>query len=179
MALLPIRMVPDPVLRQPAKRVDPRDPKLDQLIGDMIDTMRAANGVGLAGNQVGVLLQLCVIEVPEEERVRVLLNPRILAQEGERELDEGCLSLPGYRGRVKRSVKVKVRAQDRHGRSIQITAKDNLLAEALEHEIDHLKGTLYLDRLVAPDAIWKLPVASTPEAVPQPSPLSGKMPPAS
>ena len=122
----------------------------------MIDTMRDAHGVGLAANQIGVSIMLCVIEIPEEEEVRVLVNPELVSQEGERKLIEGCLSVPGYQGQVLRSNKVKVRYQDLQGRKRRITAEGNLLAQALEHEIGHLNGQAYLQHLVAQDAIWKV-----------------------
>ena len=156
MAVLPLRYLPDPVLRQKAQRVWVIDAALQRLIDDMIDTMRAHHGVGLAANQVGVLLRVCVLEIPEEEEVRVLINPEVVEREGERVVEEGCLSIPGYRGRVRRSVRVKVKALDRHGREVRIKAEDNLLAQALEHEIDHLNGILYIDRLVSKDALWRV-----------------------
>ena len=99
---------------------------------------------------------LCVIEIPDEEEVRVLVNPQLVSQEGERKLIEGCLSVPGYQGQVFRSNKVKVRYQDLQGRKKRITAEGNLLAQALEHEIGHLNGQAYLQHLVAKDAVWKV-----------------------
>ena len=156
MALRPIRTVPDAVLLTRTRRVKEFDASLQRLIDDMIETMRDANGVGLAANQVGVPLRVCVIEIPEEEDVRVLINPQMVAREGERELEEGCLSIPGYRGTVTRSYSVRVRATDRTGRPIRIKAEDDLLAQALEHEIGHLNGQLYIDHLISKDAIWKL-----------------------
>ena len=99
---------------------------------------------------------LCVIEIPEEEEVRVLVNPELVSQEGERKLIEGCLSVPGYQGQVIRSNKVKVRYQDLQGHKHRITAQSNLLAQALEHEIGHLNGQAYLQHLVAKDAVWKV-----------------------
>lgn len=122
----------------------------------MVDTMRDANGVGLAANQIGESLMLCVIEIPDEEEVRVLVNPQMVSQEGERKLIEGCLSVPGYQGQVFRSNKVKVRYQDLQGRKKRITAEGNLLAQALEHEVGHLNGQAYLQHLVAKDAVWKV-----------------------
>ena len=155
MGIRPIRVLPDPVLTRKTQKVTSFDASLPPLVEDMIETMRDANGVGLAANQIGVSLMLCVIQIPEEEDVLVLVNPALVSQEGEREMDEGCLSVPGYRGQVTRSVKVKVRYQDLQGRRRRITAKDNLLAQALEHEIGHLNGHAYLEHLVAVDAIWK------------------------
>lgn len=155
MEIRPIRVLPDPVLTRKTQKVTSFDASLPLLVEDMIETMRDANGVGLAANQIGVSLMLCVIEIPEED-VRVLVNPALVSQEGEREMDEGCLSVPGYRGQVTRSVKVKVRYRDLQGRRRRITAEDNLLAQVLEHEIGHLNGHAYLEHLVAKDAVWKV-----------------------
>ena len=121
----------------------------------MIDTMRDAHGVGLAANQVGVLKKIVVIEIPDEDLVRILINPEIIRREGERLVDEGCLSIPGYRGELLRSVKVRVRALDRYGKSIRIKA-EGLLSQALEHETDHINGILYIDHLKSHENLWKL-----------------------
>ena len=150
-----LRTLPDPVLRQKARRVTRIDDTLQKLIDDMIDTMRAASGVGLAANQVGVLQRVVVIEIPEEEEVRVLINPEITRREGERVVEEGCLSIPGYRGELTRSLKVRARALDRDGNTVRIRA-EGLLAQALEHETDHINGTLYIDHLESSDKLWKL-----------------------
>ena len=155
-AIRPICTFPEPVLTRRTQKVITFDAKLPALVEDMIETMRDAHGVGLAANQIGVPLMLCVIEIPEEEEVRVLVNPELVSQEGERKLIEGCLSAPGYQGQVLRSVKVKVRYQDLQGRKQRITAEDSLLAQALEHEIGHLNGQAYLQHLVAKDAVWKV-----------------------
>ena len=156
MAILNIPSAPNPILLKKTQRVKKIDSKIQQLIDDMIETMHDAGGVGLAANQIGVPFRICVIGIPEEEEIRVLINPEIVVAKGERELDEGCLSVPGYRGRVRRSVEVRVRAKDRDGHPIRIKAENNLLAQALEHEIDHLNGILYLDRLIDPSSIWEL-----------------------
>ncbi|MBI2936484.1 MAG: peptide deformylase [Chloroflexi bacterium] len=161
MAVWPIRYLPDPVLRQRTKRVQTLDSPLQTLLDDMVDSMRAARGVGLAANQIGVSLRVAVIEIPEEGLVRFLVNPQMVSRSGERELEEGCLSIPGYRGSVKRSQRVVVRALDRNGKPIRIVAEDNLLAQALEHELGHLNGQLYIDHLVSKDAIWKIPERET------------------
>ena len=155
MTVLNLRTLPDPVLRQKARRVTRIDDTLQKLIDDMIDTMRAASGVGLAANQVGVLQRVVVIEIPEEEEVRVLINPEITRREGERVVEEGCLSIPGYRGELTRSLKVRARALDRDGNTVRIRA-EGLLAQALEHETDHINGTLYIDHLENSDKLWKL-----------------------
>lgn len=156
MAIRPIVAFPEPVLTRRTQKVTTFDSSLPKLVEDMIETMRDANGVGLAANQIGVSLMLCVIEIPEEEEVRVLVNPEMVSQEGERKLIEGCLSVPGYQGQVVRSNKVKVRYQDLQGRKQRLTAEGNLLAQALEHEIGHLNGQAYLQHLVAKDAVWKV-----------------------
>jgi peptide deformylase len=149
-----IRTVPDPVLRVPAKKVPLIDSSVLRLIDDMIDTMRAANGVGLAAPQVGVSLRVAVIEVPGED-VITLINPEIIKKKGERVIEEGCLSIPGYQGEVKRAVTVKVKARNRDGREVRITATDDILAQALEHELDHLEGRLYIDLVESEDSLWQ------------------------
>jgi len=150
-----IRTVPDPVLREPAKKVPLIDSSVLKLIDDMIDTMRAANGVGLAAPQVGVQLRVAVIEIPGEE-VITLINPEIVKKKGERVIVEGCLSVPGFQGDVKRAVTVKVKARNREGREVRITATDDTLAQALEHELDHLDGRLYTDLVESPESLWEI-----------------------
>jgi peptide deformylase len=112
------------------------------LIDDMIETMRAAPGVGLAAPQIGVPLRVAVIEV--DEKVTEIVNPEIMKRVGEEELDEGCLSVPGYWGRIKRAQQVVVKARDRNGKEIRLKG-DGLFGQALQHETDHLNGTLFLD----------------------------------
>jgi peptide deformylase len=167
-ALLPIRLAGDPVLRQKAKKVRQIDASIQKLIDDMIETMRDAPGVGLAANQVGVPLRVIVIEVPKDEDsaeggqrpegwdLYVLVNPQIVKRSGERHLDEGCLSVPGYKAVVPRSVSVTAKGLNREGREVRIKAEDNLLAEALEHEIDHINGVLYIDHLESMDELVRL-----------------------
>jgi len=158
MSVRTIRVLPDPILRQKAKRVVSIDNGVQQLIDDMVDTMRAASGVGLAAPQIGIPLRIAVIQIPGEE-VIVLINPEVLKRHGERLVEEACLSIPGYQGEVKRSVWVKVRAQDRQGRIIRIKG-EGLFAQALEHEIDHLNGILYIDRIEQPEKLRRV-VAET------------------
>ena len=148
MAVLSLRYHPDPVLRRKAKRVKNIDGSLQQLIDDMIETMRTTSGVGLAAPQVGISLRLAVIEIPPPDSIGpiVLINPEMTSRSGEREVEEGCLSLPGFRGNIKRSVNVVVKAKDRYGKEFKIKS-DGLLAEALEHELDHLNGVLYIDHM--------------------------------
>lgn len=151
MAVLPIVKVPDPVLRQKTKKVRKIDTSIHKLIDDMIDTMHDAPGVGLAATQVGVALRICVIHVPGEDVV-TLVNPEIVRRSGSRFCDEGCLSLPGYRGTLERSEKVVVKGLNRDGRPVRYHASD-LFAEAIEHEVDHLNGTLYFDYLESIDKL--------------------------
>ena len=155
MTVLQMRTLPDPILRQQAKKVGRGRTNLKKFTGDMVETMHAHYGVGLAANQVGSLQKVAVIQLPEWEEAIVLVNPEIVEQDGEREVVEGCLSIPGYRGMVKRSVKVRVRAVGLDGKVMRIKAEE-FFAQALEHEIDHLNGVLYIDRLVSPDSLWKL-----------------------
>lgn len=155
MAVRQIVTVPAPVLRERAKRVPLIDSSVHRLIDDMIDTMHASHGVGLAAPQIGVSLRVAVIEIPDED-ILVLINPEITKKKGERTIEEGCLSVPGYQGEVKRAMTVKVRARDRDGREIRVTATDDVLAQALEHEIDHLEGRLYTDLVESSDHLWRL-----------------------
>jgi len=155
MAVLQIRTLPDPVLRQKAKRVTKIDDSIQKLIDDMIDTLRAdPNRAGLAAPQVGVLLRIAVIEVPEQELI-TMINPEIVKKEGERIVQEGCLSVPGYFGEIKRAVTVKVKAKDRNGKEFRIKAQ-GLLAQALEQEIEHLDGILYIDHLESSEKLFEI-----------------------
>lgn len=155
MAVLPLRHLPDPVLRQKARRIKNIDENLLKLIEDMIETMHAANGVGLAANQVGVLQRVAVIQLPDDEEATVLINPEIIRREGEIQVYEGCLSIPGYRGDLKRSATVRAKALDRTGKPFRIKGHD-LLAEALEHEADHLNGILYIDHITDPENFHRM-----------------------
>lgn len=155
MAILNMRLVPDPILRKQAKKIGKILPALKRFTADMVETMQSHNGVGLAANQVGSLQKVAVIQTPDMEEPLVLVNPEVTRREGEREVVEGCLSLPGYRGLVNRSVKVRVRAMGLDGKVIRISAEE-LLAQALEHETDHLNGVLFIDHLVSPESLWKI-----------------------
>ena len=155
MTVLCMRILPDPVLRRKAKKVGKIPVAMKKFTEDMIETMHAEFGVGLAANQVGSLQKVAVIQLPEWEKAIVLINPEIVKREGEREVEEGCLSIPGYRGTVTRSVSVQARAVGLDGKVIRIKA-DDLLAQALEHETDHLNGILYIDHLLTPDSLWKI-----------------------
>jgi len=160
-AILPIRRAGDPVLREKAKRVRVIDSSIHKLIEDMWDTMYDAPGVGLAAPQIGVPLRGIVIDVPGHERI-ALVNPEIVKRSGERRVDEGCLSVPGFRGEIIRSVKVVAKGIDpATGKEVRIKAENDLLAQALEHEIDHINGILYIDYLPSPDAL--IPLEEAPE----------------
>ena len=154
MAILPIYLFPDPILKQKSKRVRIINGSVQRLIGDMIETMHHIDGAGLAAPQVGVPLRIIVIGIPGEEDI-ALINPEVVRRAGERLVDEGCLSIPGYIGQVKRAVSVKVKGCDQNGKEIRIKA-DQLLAQALEHEIDHLNGVLYINYLDSMDKLRKI-----------------------
>jgi peptide deformylase len=132
-----------PVLHKKAKRVSQFDPSLQKLVEDMIETMRAAPGVGLAAPQIGVPLRVAVIEV--DEKVTVLVNPEVIKRSDEsEELDEGCLSVPGYWGRITRWKWVVVKGRDQFGKEVRVRG-EGLFGQALQHETDHLNGMLYID----------------------------------
>ena len=143
MAKLKIRKEGDPVLRQVCRPVDAINPRICTLLDDMIDTMRAAEGVGLAAPQVGILRRVVVVET-EPGNVIELINPKIIAFAGEQEGQEGCLSVPGRAGIVKRPMHVTVRAMNRLGETFEISGS-GLTARAFCHELDHLDGKLYID----------------------------------
>ncbi len=149
MAVREIVKYPEKVLREKTLQVTDCDSELQKLIDDMIETMYAAPGVGLAANQVGVSKQVAVIDVSvrdEKSPLIVLVNPEIIHLEGEIEAEEGCLSVPDYTTVLKRALKVCVKGLDRHGKPVEREA-EGLLARALQHEIDHLNGILFIDRM--------------------------------
>ena len=143
MAKLKIVKVGDDILRKKCRPVDEITPKIITLLDDMAETMHEANGVGLAAPQVGILRRIVIIEV-EEGNLIELINPKIIAYAGEQDGTEGCLSVPGKWGMVKRPMHVTVRATNRHGEEFELTGSE-LLARAICHELDHLDGKLYLD----------------------------------
>ena len=134
----------EPILRERTKKVSSFDPSLHRLLDDMLVTMRDAPGVGLAANQIGVPLQVAIIEI--EDRITELVNPQIVKSSGEQLDWEGCLSIPGYVAEVERAAKVTVKARDRHGKEFRVKGEE-LMARALQHEIGHLNGLLYIDHL--------------------------------
>ncbi|MBT3943593.1 MAG: peptide deformylase [Chloroflexi bacterium] len=146
MTLLDIRTVPDPILRRKSRKIREVDDAIRELAHNMVATMHEAHGVGLAAPQVGELKRLIVLQLPDEEDARILVNPEITRRDGEREVEEGCLSVPGFMGTIMRSERVKARAVDEWGAKLRLTA-EQIFAQALEHEVDHLDGILYLDHL--------------------------------
>lgn len=146
--ILPIRVYPDPVLRDVAKPVSVIDSALRQLAADMVETMQDAHGVGLAAPQVGVGQRIVIVDFAPEDGgdPKVLINPVIVKRSGKRELaDEGCLSFPGLRAPIKRSPKVVVEAQNLDGEIVEYQA-EGLTARAVQHELDHLDGMLFVDK---------------------------------
>ena len=143
MAKLKIVKIGDPVLRAVSRPVEKITPRTIQLLDDMVETMRAADGVGLAAPQVGILRRIVVIETPEEGLFE-LINPKIIAYAGEQRSEEGCLSIPNKFGITVRPMYVTVRALNRKGETIEVNGS-GLLAKAFCHEIDHLDGKLYIE----------------------------------
>ena len=155
MAIREIMMLGDPILRRKAKRIQRFDPTLPRLVADMFATMHAARGIGLAAPQIGLSIRLLVIELDDTatgHRHKIALaNPEIVAARGEQIGGDACLSIPGYYGvNVRRAAEVIVRGQDPRGKPVRLAAT-GLLAWALQHEIDHLDGILFLDRLDRPE----------------------------
>ena len=151
MALLPILKYPDPRLKQRAEPVKEVTDDIRKLVDDMAETMYAAPGVGLAANQVGVLLRVFVIDVAGEDEpseLRVFINPEITDMSGTQTWEEGCLSFPGVTEEIRRAERVHVKALDRDGKPFELEA-DGLLAVAIQHENDHLNGVVMLDKLNA------------------------------
>ena len=151
MSVLGIREYPDPILRQKSRRVEKWDDEFYRLIQDMVDTLDAVPGLGLAAVQVGAPASLFIYDpdLSSDSPVKnysVFINPEIVYEEGEVKGEEGCLSVPDYRDSVVRAQVVKVRGHNKNGESIEITA-EGLLARVFQHEIDHLNGVLFIDRL--------------------------------
>jgi peptide deformylase len=149
MGLLPILTYPDPVLRKECQPVESFDQELRRLAADMVETMHAAPGVGLAASQVGVEKRICVVDLSvgeDPQALHVLINPEILRRQGSETDVEGCLSLPGITDKVTRPFEIEVRAQNLDGERFLLTAED-WLARAICHEVDHLDGVLFLDHL--------------------------------
>jgi peptide deformylase len=175
MAVHPLVQADNPILRQKSKRVRQFGRALQNLIEDMVETMHATHGLGLAAPQIGVSQQVIVIQLPEDEedpqsgKLYVVCNPEIVRTAGEEESEEGCLSVPGFAGDVRRAAVVTVKGLDRHGSKIRIKA-EGLLARAFQHEIDHINGALYIDRVDSPEKIRR--VVPVEEQGPQKEPTS-------
>jgi peptide deformylase len=150
MAILEILQYPHPILKKKTQPIQKIDPTIRRLIQDMAETMYAAPGVGLAAPQVGHPLRLAVLDVTPANQAKnlvVLINPEIVVTEGECLWEEGCLSVPDYSEEVKRKKKIVVRCQNLEGENMEVVGDNNLLSIALQHEIDHLDGILFIDRL--------------------------------
>jgi peptide deformylase len=147
----------EPILREKTKKVTDFDASLHRLLEDLLETMRDAPGIGLAANQVGVPLQVAVIEI--EGKITELVNPKVVRRSGKVIDWEGCLSIPGFVAEVERSEKVTVQARDRNGREFRVKG-DELFARALQHEIDHLNGVLYIDYLESLEELVRVSEAS-------------------
>jgi peptide deformylase len=162
MAVREVIQVGDPRLREKSRPVQRVTEEIQQLIDDMVETMYENDGVGLAAVQIGELQRILVIEIPEDEEVwgsgelYVVLNPEVVKESRETEAGvEGCLSIRGYAGEVERATTVLVRGEDVQGKPFRLRPR-GYLARVFQHEIDHLNGILYIDRLVAPDRIWEI-----------------------
>ena len=147
MAIRTIREEGDEILKKVSKPVEVIDDKIKELIKDMIETMHKQNGVGLAAVQVGVLKRIITIDLYDENPVIVLINPVILKQKGEQTVEEGCLSFPNKYAKVVRPKEIEVEGLDENGKKIKIKGKD-LLAQALAHEIDHLNGEVFVEKML-------------------------------
>lgn len=168
MSVRPIVLSDNPLLRQKSRHVRRVSPALQQLIDDMVETMRAANGIGLAAIQIGVPERIIVVEVPEENededgenprprRLYAVINPELARKSRAMEDGvEGCLSIPDWAGEVPRHAAVTVKGLDRQGRRLRVKA-EGLLARVFQHEIDHCNGVLFIDHIEDPEKIWRVP----------------------
>ncbi len=147
MAVRNVREEGDEILKKKAREVEEIDERIQILIDDMIETMHLLNGVGLAAQQVGILKRVIVIDLYDDKGVVVLINPKIIKEKGKQEVDEGCLSFPNQFAKIVRPKEVEVEALNREGKKIKIKAKD-LLAQAICHEVDHLNGIVFVDKII-------------------------------
>lgn len=155
MTVLPIKTLPEPVLRRKAKRVGTIDASIKKLVADMQETLHADPGrVGLAAPQIGVSLRVVVIGIPDQEDI-IMINPEIIKKKGERTVNEGCLSIPGYMGELNRAETVTAKWRNLNGKEERVKA-EGLLAQAIEHEIDHLNGWLYIDHVEDTNSLRKI-----------------------
>jgi len=171
MAIQKILQADAPSLRRKARKIRRFDRSLEPVIKDMVETMRANKGVGLAAPQIGIPLRIIAVELPKKEddpasgKLYVLLNPEIISSSGEELGEEGCLCLPGYAGEVRRAKGITIRAQDSQGKEIRMKA-EGFLARVLQHEIDHLNGFIFVDRLESLDKLHRLEPQEGAEASP-------------
>lgn len=170
LAVREILLMADPVLRQKCKKVGRNDKSLQKLIDDLIDTMHDAHGIGLAAPQVGVSLRIIVVQIPDDVedepeagKLFVVYNPEIVKSSGEHFPEEGCLSVPGYVANVRRAVNVVVTGKDRGGRDQRVRASGQL-AHVFQHEIDHVDGILFVDRLNSLEELRKVEPAEPEES---------------
>ena len=147
MAIRQVRLETDEILRKKAKEVDEVDDRIREILDDMLETMYEYNGVGLAGPQIGILKRIIVIDLYDGSKPLKLVNPRIIKQKGEQEVDEGCLSFPNEFAKLIRPAEVIVEALNENGKKVKIKG-EGLLAQALAHEIDHLDGILFVDKMI-------------------------------
>lgn len=147
MAVRNVRLETDEVLRKKSRPVEIVDDKIRELVDDMIETMHSQDGVGLAAPQVGILKRVVVIDLYDDHGPYVLINPEIIKEKGEQEVDEGCLSFPNKFAKVIRPAEVTVKALDREGNEFKLKGK-GLLAQAISHEVDHLNGILFVDKMI-------------------------------
>ena len=147
MAIRTIRTEGDEILRKKSKKVEVIDEKITELIQDMIETLHRYDGVGLAAVQVGILKQILIIQEAEDAPILVIINPEIISKSGTQVVEEGCLSFPNKFAKIEGPEKIKVRALNEKGKKIEITGK-GLLAQALSHEIDHLNGEVFIDKII-------------------------------
>ena len=147
MAIRIIREDGDEILRKKSRKVEVIDEKIKTLVDDMLETMYKYNGVGLAAPQVGILKRVVVIDLYDNNGPLVLINPEIIKEKGEQEVDEGCLSFPNQFAKIIRPAEVTVKFQDIEGNEVKLKAKE-LLAQAISHEVDHLEGILFVDKII-------------------------------
>ena len=147
MAIRTIRTEGDEILKKKSKKVEVIDEKIIELINDMIETLHKYEGVGLAAVQVGILKQIVVIQEAEDKPIHVIINPEIISQSGTQIVEEGCLSIPNKFAKIERPENIKIRAINEKGKKIEISGK-GLLAQAISHEIDHLNGEVFIDKII-------------------------------
>ncbi len=147
MAIRIVREDGDEILRKKSREVEEVNDKIREILEDMVETLHSYNGVGLAGPQIGILKRLVVIDLYDEKGTIKLVNPRIIKQKGEQEVEEGCLSFPNQFAKIVRPAEVTIEALDENGKKIKIKG-EGLLAQAISHELDHLDGILFVDKII-------------------------------